>query len=98
MLLFGERGQKIVSMLVNIVFFGFALFIMKGSFEMTMLAKNTNQVFAATGIPRWISIAAVPAAFAVIALRVLQDTLRHWREYKAMKKADEPRGGKRWNL
>ena len=98
MLLFGERGRKIVSMLVNVVFFGFALFILKGSFEMTMLSKNKNQVFSATGLHRGISIAAVPAAFAVIALRVFQDTLRHWREYKAMKKADEPREGKPWNL
>ena len=92
MLLFGERGQKIVLILVNVVFFGFALFIAKGTFEMMMLAKNTHQVFAATGIPRWISIAAVPAAFSVIALRVFQDTMRHWREYRAMDTSGRARG------
>lgn len=84
MLFFKKRGRKVVAMLVNLVFLGFALFIVKGSFEMMMLAKNTNQVFAATGIPRWTSIAAVPAAFAVVTLRVFQDTVRHWREYLEM--------------
>lgn len=84
MLCFGEKGQKIVSICVNIVFLGFALFIVKGTFDMAMLAQRTNQVFAATGIPKWTSIMAVPGAFSVIALRVFQDTLRHIREYRAM--------------
>lgn len=84
MLFFKEKGQKIFNIIVNVVFFGFAIFIVKGTFEMMLLAKNTNQVFAATGIPRWTSIAAVPAAFSVLAFRVIQDTVRHWDEYRSM--------------
>lgn len=84
MIFFKEKGQKIFCILVNIVFFGFALFIVKGTFGMMMLAKNTHQVFAATGIPKWTSIAAVPVAFSVIAFRVVQDTVRHWQEHRAM--------------
>lgn len=79
-----KKGQKVLSILVNVIFLGFAIFIVKGSFDVMMVAKNTNQVFAATGIPRWTSIAAVPIGFAVIALRVFQDTVRHWREYREM--------------
>lgn len=93
LLLFDKYGQKIVNILVNIVFFCFALFIIKSTFEMMLLAYRTNQVFAATGIRRWTSIAAVPTAFLVVALRVVQDTLRHIVEYKAMRLGgldDEP--------
>ncbi len=77
--------QIMLNILVNVVFFGFALFIMKGTFEMMMLAYNTKQVFAATGIPRWISISAVPCAFFVIALRLVQDTLKLYVEMQAAK-------------
>jgi TRAP-type C4-dicarboxylate transport system permease small subunit len=84
MLLFGKRGQKMVNILVNIIFLGFALFIVKGTLDMTLLAYRTNQVFAATGIRRWTSIAAVPCAFSVLAVRVFQDTLRQFAEYKTM--------------
>ncbi|MDR2179225.1 MAG: TRAP transporter small permease [Synergistaceae bacterium] len=93
MLLLGKRGQKIVNILVNVVFFGFALFIVKGTLDMTLLAYRTNQVFAATGIRRWTSVAAVPCAFLVLALRVFQDTLRQFAEYKAMDKTGEPSAG-----
>jgi C4-dicarboxylate transporter DctQ subunit len=91
-LLFGKRGQKIVNILVNVVFFGFALFIVKGTLDMTLLAYRTNQVFAATGIRRWTSIAAVPCAFLVLALRVFQDTLRQFAEYKMMNETNAPNG------
>ncbi|MDR3231175.1 MAG: TRAP transporter small permease [Synergistaceae bacterium] len=84
MLLLGKRGQKLVNIVANLAFLGFALFIVSGTLDMTLLAWRTNQVFAATGIRRWTSIAAVPCAFLVIALRVFQDTLRHWSEYRAM--------------
>ncbi|MDR1874593.1 MAG: TRAP transporter small permease [Synergistaceae bacterium] len=89
MLLFGRRGQKLVNIVVNLAFFGFALFIVRGTLDMTLLAYRTNQVFAATGIRRWTSIAAVPCAFLVVALRVFQDTLRQFSEYKEMGKADK---------
>lgn len=78
---FRKKGQTMFSILANIVFLGFALFIIKESFDLTIIAKNTNQVFAATGIPRWISITAVPIGFTVIAFRICQDTVQRWREY-----------------
>lgn len=84
MLLFKRKGQKIVCIITNIVFLGFSVFIAKETFSMMLLAKNTHQVFAATGIPRWTSIAAVPAAFLVMAIRIVQDTARQWQEYRAI--------------
>lgn len=89
MALFGPKGQKIVNIIVNVVFFCFALFIVKGTFDMTALAYRTNQVFAATGIHKWVSIVAVPCAFLVIALRVFQDTMKLIAEYKAIGNSSE---------
>jgi len=84
MLLFKEKGQKAVLIAVNIVFLFFALFVVQGTFKMMMLAKNTHQVFAATGIPKWTSIMAVPVAFSVIAVRILQDTKKLFGEFRAL--------------
>lgn len=82
MLCFKQKGQKVMCILANIVFLGFSIFIAEETFNMMLLAKNTHQVFAATGIPRWTSIAAVPAAFFVMSIRIIQDTVRHWQEYR----------------
>lgn len=83
-LLLKKKGQKLVLIFANVAFFGFAVFVTYGTYEMTMLAFRTNQVFAATGISKWVSIAATPASFSLIAVRLIQDTIKLINEYKAM--------------
>lgn len=83
-LLFKKKAQKMMLIIANVAFFGFAVFVTYGTYEMTMLALRTNQVFAATGISKWVSIAATPVSFSLIAVRLVQDTIKLISEYKTM--------------
>ncbi len=76
--------RKIIDICCNLVFFAMVVFLTYGSFNMTALAKRTGQVAAATGWPRWIVIAGMPFAFGLMSLRLVQDTLKHIREYREL--------------
>ena len=78
------RKKKIVDMACNIVFFLFSIFLVYGTYNMTVLAKATGQIAAATGLKRWIVFAGLPISFSLIAFRLLQDLVRQFREYRLM--------------
>ncbi len=78
------RKRKLVDIACNIVFFLFCIFLVYGTYNMTILAKATGQIAAATGLKRWIVFAGLPISFSLIAFRLLQDILRQFREYRLM--------------
>ncbi|MDR1884951.1 MAG: TRAP transporter small permease [Synergistaceae bacterium] len=85
--LFLSRGQrKVLEIICNAVFFGFCLFIVHGAFKMTVMARDAGHVGVATNIPRWAVIAGMCLAFWLMAVRLIQDTVKLLREYRDLKK------------
>jgi TRAP-type C4-dicarboxylate transport system permease small subunit len=80
-LFLSAKQKKILNILSNAVFLGFCLFIANGAFKMTILAHGTSQIGVATGIPVWAVIAGMTTAFALMALRLAQDTIKLFAEY-----------------
>ncbi|WP_026368122.1 TRAP transporter small permease [Aminiphilus circumscriptus] len=78
------KKRKIIDILCNVVFFCFCLFLVYGTYNMTMLAKATGQTAAATGLKRWLVFAGLPVSFLLVAIRLLQDMARQFREYRLM--------------
>ncbi len=78
------KAQKIVAILCNIAFIIFAAFVSTGIWSMTRIAYTTNQTAAASGLPRFIVIGGILIAFITICIRLIQDTLLHIKEYKAL--------------
>lgn len=81
------RAKKIVDILCNLAFIVFIGFISLGLADMTKIAFRTNQVAAASRMPRYIVIGGIFIAFVMILIRLVQDTLRHVAEYRAMNNA-----------
>lgn len=76
------KGRKIVEMCVNVVFIVFMLFIVYGTWNMTMLSYDTNQVAPASGWPRWIALVSIPVASLLTCIRLVQDFKKLVNEYK----------------
>lgn len=76
--------KKIVDILCNVAFLVFIGFISIGLADMTEIAFKTNQVAAASRMPRFIVIGGIFIAFIMIMIRLVQDTLRHIAEYKEL--------------
>ncbi len=83
------KARKIVEIICNFFFLAFDLFLVYGTWNMTVLSYQTNQIAAASGMPRWIAIAGMPLAFALLAVRLVQDTLALFREYKIVASGGE---------
>ncbi len=84
-----KRAFKIVDIVSNVVFLGFMLFIAHGTYNLILLAKRTKQMGASTGIPRWVVFTGLLLAYILMMIRLVQDTVRHYRELKTME-ADAP--------
>jgi TRAP-type C4-dicarboxylate transport system permease small subunit len=83
------KAKKMVEIACNFFFLAFDLFLVYGTWNMTVLSYQTNQVAAASGMPRWIAIAGMPLAFALLAVRLVQDTVELFREYKILASGGE---------
>lgn len=77
--------NKIMDMVVNGIFFIFVLIVMYGTTKMAIIAFTTHQTAAASGIPIYIVIAGIPVAFVCCCLRLVQDTMRHYNDYRSLK-------------
>ena len=84
------RPRKIVDIFCNIAFLIFIGFISIGLADMTEIAYRTNQVAAASRMPRFIVIGGIFVAFIMIMIRLIQDTLRHVAEYRALGAPKQP--------
>ncbi len=79
-----KRAFKIVDIVSNVVFLGFMLFIAHGTYNLILLAKRTKQMGASTGIPRWVVFFGLLLAYILMMIRLVQDTVRHFRELKTI--------------
>jgi TRAP-type C4-dicarboxylate transport system permease small subunit len=78
------KTQKLLDIFLNIIFFVFMAFLLYGSINMTILAYETKQAAAASGFPRWIGIAALPVAFTLTCIRLVQDTKKLCQDYSIL--------------
>jgi TRAP-type C4-dicarboxylate transport system permease small subunit len=79
------KHQKTLDIVCNLIFFLFCIFLTLGSYDMTVLAYRTKQIGAATGLPRWIVIAGIPFALSLMAVRLLQDMKKQFKELKELR-------------
>jgi TRAP-type C4-dicarboxylate transport system permease small subunit len=79
---FSPKTRKIVDIICNLIFLALVIFLVYGSFNMTTLARRTRQTAAATGWLRWKVIAGMHAAFILMTLRLIQDTILHVKEFR----------------
>ncbi len=83
------KARKAVEIVCNLFFLAFDLFLVYGTWNMTVLSYQTNQIAAASGLPRWIALAGMPLAFALLAVRLVQDTADLFREYRVLASGGE---------
>ena len=78
------KNGRLVNIAVNVVFFAFLVFLIHGTINMTVLAFETNQTAPASGLPRWLVVLALPVAFCLTCIRLIQSTVRLSGEYKIL--------------
>ncbi|MBG0776393.1 MAG: TRAP transporter small permease [Desulfovibrionaceae bacterium] len=79
-----DKVRKILDIACNIAFMIFISFVTTGIWSMFKIAMRTHQQAAASGLPRWVPIIGIVFAFVLIVLRLIQDTVKHVREYREM--------------
>ena len=78
------KNSRLINIAVNVVFFAFLVFLIYGAINMTVLAFETNQTAPASGLPRWVVVAALPVAFCLTCIRLIQSSIRLVAEYKIL--------------
>lgn len=82
--LFSPKARKGFDIFTDLVFLIFIIFLVYGTYNMAAIAFETNQKAAASGMPRWIALAGLPLAFALTAVRLMQDLRKQFKEYRIL--------------
>lgn len=68
-----EKGQKVLSLLSDVLFLGFSIVVVINSTKVAMLIAKLGQVTASTGMPMYIVYMGVPIGFSLVIIRLLQN-------------------------
>lgn len=77
-----ETGKKIVSLLADFIFLGFAIMVAKIGYSVAMLIARRGQITAATELPMWLIYLAVPLGYTLCTFRIIQRLVhcfKHWK-------------------
>ncbi len=77
---FPKRLQLILEIVANLAFIVFSVIVVKQNWILMMKFFNGHQLAAATRIPKWIAYLGIPAAFALTAIRLVEDTVKRIKE------------------
>lgn len=80
-----QKNKTLVNIILNIVFILFVLFLVYGTWNMTVLAYETGQKAAASGFPRYLAIGSLPVAFCLLIIRLIQDTRLLLADYRILR-------------
>ncbi|MDL2271852.1 TRAP transporter small permease [Desulfovibrio sp. OttesenSCG-928-I05] len=80
-----QKNRCLIDILCNIAFIIFLLFLVYGSWKMTVLAYETGQKASASGFPRFLAIGSLPVAFTLTIVRLLVDTKKLWNDYTILR-------------
>lgn len=78
-----EKGQKILSLLSDLLFFAFSLIVVLNSAKVAMLIANLGQITASTGMPMYIVYMGVPIGFSLVIIRLIQNIIHKIVHFKA---------------
>ena len=74
--LLSETGKKILCLIADCIFLGFAIVMAYIGFEVASVVARRGQITASTEIPMWVIYLAVPLGYALCTIRLVQ-RLRH---------------------
>jgi TRAP-type C4-dicarboxylate transport system permease small subunit len=79
LILLKERGKIILNLIANVLFLGFAIFIIIYGSRITGQLMGFGQTSPALSLPMWIVYAATPVGMALTSFRIIQQMLRQIR-------------------
>jgi len=71
----GDVGKKVVEIIVLILWFLMALFLVVQGTELAMKINITNQLSPSIGVPMWILYLATPVGGALMCIRLIQQAI-----------------------
>ncbi|MDR2088635.1 MAG: TRAP transporter small permease [Clostridiales Family XIII bacterium] len=81
-LLFKTKGRFVLSIISNVCFFVFCMFIIYGGSLMLQTAVNKQQLSTAMGLPMWIAQSSYVIGFILMAIRLVQDVVKQVGEHR----------------
>lgn len=78
-----EKGQKVLSLLSDLLFLAFSVVVVVNSTEVAMLIARLGQVTASTGMPMYVVYMGVPIGFSLVVLRLLQNIIHKIQHFNA---------------
>ncbi len=76
-------GKKIITVISDIIFLVFALFIANIGFSVAALIARRNQITAATELPMWLVYIAVPLGYSLCIVRLIQRMVHYYKNRNA---------------
>lgn len=80
-----QKNRCLIDIMCNIAFMVFLVFLVYGSWKMTVLAYETGQRASASGLPRFLAIGGLPVAFTLTIVRLAVDTKKLWKDYTILR-------------